>query len=230
MQALGTTSETKDWSKTKVYSDLYIQTMRRAMDHLMNSFQTELKTLTNIELTRIKQYKESVIFDDSTAGPGLKVIEYGTRLKFSKLARSPSYELERFDSPMVFGTNGFTSGRHYWDVQVGLRNNWHVGVALETVDRSEDVIVKKDNGFFSIGKSGFDYEVHCSPRRVLHLCTRPSKLGIYVDYEEGRVSFYDLNERLHIHSYVGECFTGKLFPYFYLYSRARKSEALVTDP
>uniref|UniRef100_A0A3P9Q9X1 B30.2/SPRY domain-containing protein n=1 Tax=Poecilia reticulata TaxID=8081 RepID=A0A3P9Q9X1_POERE len=106
---------------------------------------------------------------------------YGQRLKFSKEARSPSYELERFDLPMVFGKIGFTSGRHYWEVQV--------------------VIVKKENGFFSMGKSGFDYYVHCSPQRVLHLYTTPRNMGIYLDYEEGRVSFYDLDERFHIHSY-----------------------------
>lgn len=41
-------SEMKDWSKTKVYPDVCVQTVRRAMDHLMTSFQTELKTLTTI--------------------------------------------------------------------------------------------------------------------------------------------------------------------------------------
>ncbi|XP_054914442.1 E3 ubiquitin-protein ligase TRIM17-like [Poeciliopsis prolifica] len=230
LKTLNATSETKDWSQTKVYPDICIQTVRRAMDHLMTSFQTELKTLTTIELTRIGQYKESVTFDDSTAGPGLRVLEYGKRLKFSKEARSPSYECQRFDLPMVFGKIGFTSGRHYWEVEVGRRNDWHVGVALEMVDRSDDVIVKKENGFFSIGKSGFDYYVHCSPQRVLHLCTRPSTMGIYLDYEEGRVSFYDLDKRLHIHSYVGESFTGRVFPYFYLHSKSKRSEALVVNP
>ncbi|MEQ2192996.1 hypothetical protein XENOCAPTIV_021277, partial [Xenoophorus captivus] len=230
LQTLSSMSEIKDWSKTKVYSDLCIQTMRRAMDYLMTSFQTELKTLTHIELNRIRQYKESVIFDDSTAGPGLIVTENGTRMKFSKQARSPSYASQRFELPMVFGKNGFNSGRHYWEVQVGFRNNWHVGVALETVSRSDNVIVKKNNGFFSMGKNGFDYYLHCSPSRELHLCTRPRNVGIYLDYEEGRVSFYSLNEKLHINSYVGESFTGKLFPYFYLYSKAKRSEALLLTP
>ncbi|XP_047242409.1 E3 ubiquitin-protein ligase TRIM17-like [Girardinichthys multiradiatus] len=230
LQTLSSMSETNDWSNTKVYSDLCIQTTRRAMDYLMTSFQTELKILTHIELNRIRQYKESVIFDDSTAGAGLLVTENGTRLKFSKQARSPSYESQRFELPMVFGKNGFNSGRHYWEVQVGFRNNWHVGVALETVSRSDNVIVKKDNGFFSMGKNGFDYYLHCSPSRELHLCTRPRNVGIYLDYEEGRVSFYSLNEKLHINSYVGESFTGKLFPYFYLYSKAKRSEALLLTP
>lgn len=48
LRTLNSMSETKDWSTIKVYSDLCIQTLRRAMDHLLISFHTELKTLTNI--------------------------------------------------------------------------------------------------------------------------------------------------------------------------------------
>ncbi|KAM4536781.1 E3 ubiquitin-protein ligase TRIM17-like isoform 2-T2 [Odontesthes bonariensis] len=229
LQALNTVSDTKDWSEIKVHSDLCVQTVRRAMSHLVHAFQAELRTLTNTELTKMRQYKESVTFNPSTAGPHLVVTESGTRLKHSKTASLPSLcgRSQRFESSMIFGTNVFTSGRHYWEVQVGLRNDWDVGVARETVDRTDKVIVKKENGFFSIGKLGFDYRVNCTPRRVLHLCPRPRKVGVYLDYEEGRVSFYDVSQKLHIHSFIGECFTEKLFPYFYLYSGAKRSEPLV---
>ncbi|XP_015229128.1 PREDICTED: E3 ubiquitin-protein ligase TRIM17-like [Cyprinodon variegatus] len=228
LQALDTMSASKDWSKTKVYPDLYIQTMRRAMDNLVNIFQKEQTTLTSMELTRMKEYKESVTFDESTAGVGLIITDFGKRLKYSKTARSstPSSNSKRFRLPMVFGMNGFTSGRHYWEVQVGLRNDWDIGVALETIDRSDDD-VRKDKGFYSIGKSGFDYEVNEKPRKVLHLSPRPRHVGVFLDYEAGRVSFFDLNKKLHIHSFNKESFTGKLFPYFYLYSGAKRSEPLV---
>lgn len=126
---------------------------------------------------------------------------------------------------MVLGTKGFTSGRHYWEVQVGLRNNWDVGVAKETVPRKG--WITQENGFFAIGKRGFDYEIHCTPYKVLYLSPRPRKIGVYVDYDEGRISFYDVNDKLHIHSFTRESFTEKLFPYFYLYSKAKKSEALI---
>ncbi|XP_036002815.1 E3 ubiquitin-protein ligase TRIM41 [Fundulus heteroclitus] len=226
LQALNTMLVTKDWSRTKVYPDLYIHTTRRAMENLLRGFQTKRTTLTNIELTRMKDYKESVTFDESTAGTGLIITESGKRLKYSKAAKSQSPSCKRFVLPMVFGTNGFTSGRHYWEVQVGLRNDWDIGVALETVDRSDD-FVKKDRGFFSIVKSGYDYKVNDSPREVLLLNPRPRHLGVYLDYEAGRVSFFDVAEKLHIHSFERERFSGKLFPYFYLYSGAKRSEPLI---
>ncbi|XP_062301409.1 E3 ubiquitin-protein ligase TRIM17-like [Scomber scombrus] len=228
LQGLSTLSDSKDWSQIRVYSDVYVQTLRRAMSHLVNTFQAELKTLTNTELTRMRQYKESVTFDPTTAGCYLVVSEFGKRLKYSKTVSPSLYvDSDRFDCPMVLGTKGFTSGRHYWEVQVGLRNEWDVGVAKETVTRSGRIVVKRENGFFAIGKKGAEYKAQCTPYTVLNLSPRPRKVGVYVDYKEGRVSFYDVNEKLHIYSFTGESFTEKLLPYFYLYSWAKKSEPLV---
>lgn len=127
---------------------------------------------------------------------------------------------------MILGTKGFISGRHYWEVQVGLKSNWDVGVAKETVNRSGRVALKKENGFFAIKKRDHDYVVHSTPTKTLHPSPMLRKVGVFLDYEGGRVSFYDVNEKLHIYSFTGESFTGKLFPYFYLYSWAKKSEAL----
>lgn len=171
---------------------------------------------------------ESVTFDPVTAGCFLVISEFGKRLKYSRNASpSSSSDLERFSCPMVFGRKGFSSGRHYWEVQVGLRNNWDIGVAKETVTRKGEINVKRESGFFSLRKKGFDYLVHRTPYTALHLCPRPRNVGIYVDYEEGRVSFYDVNEKLHIYSFTGEHFTEKLFPCFHLYSKAKKSEPLI---
>uniref|UniRef100_A0A3Q3FNG6 B30.2/SPRY domain-containing protein n=1 Tax=Kryptolebias marmoratus TaxID=37003 RepID=A0A3Q3FNG6_KRYMA len=171
-------------------------------------------------LISLTLFLESVTFNESAAGAGLVISESASRMKYSKKAKSltsPDGSL-RFWLPMTLGTKGFTSGRHYWEVQVGLRNDWDIGVALETVDKSDKVLVKTMNGFYSIGKMGFDYRINDSPCKTLNLCPRPRIVGVYLDYEEGRVSFYDVNEKLHIHSFIGESFTGKLFPYFYLYS------------
>ncbi|XP_045919926.1 uncharacterized protein LOC123979862 [Micropterus dolomieu] len=228
LQALGNVSATKNWSKIRVYSDLCLQTVRRAMTHLVDTFQSELKTLTETELTRMRQYKASVTFDAATAGCCLVVSEFGKRLKYCRTASpSSSDDLERFDCPMILGTTGFISGRHYWEVQVGLRTDWDVGVAKETVPRTGKIPLKRENGFFAIGKRGLDYQVHCTRDTALHLCPRPRKVGVYVDYMEGRVSFYDVDRKLHIHSFTRESFKEKLFPYFYLYGRYKKSEPLI---
>ena len=37
----------KDWSKVKLYSDVCVQTLRRAMTHLVGCFVAELRSLTD---------------------------------------------------------------------------------------------------------------------------------------------------------------------------------------
>ncbi|RXN11984.1 E3 ubiquitin- ligase TRIM39-like protein [Labeo rohita] len=43
---------------------------------------------------------------------------------------------------------------------------------------------------------------------------KPKAVGVFVDYEEGLVSFYDVGSRSHIYSFIGQTFTDKLYPYF----------------
>lgn len=176
-------------------------------------------------------FLESVTFSESDAGNGLLIGESGTRMKYSNRANTltSSDGPQRFHFSMTIGTKGFTSGRHYWEVQVGLRNDWYVGVALETVDRSGKVALTSENGFFSLKKMGFDYHFDTT-NKILHLCPRPRRIGVYLDYEQGRVSFYDVDEKLHIQSFTGASFTGKVFPYFYVYGGGKRSEPLRIVP
>lgn len=71
-----------------------------------------------------------MVFDSDTAGGNLVVTHSGNCLKHVK-AMSPNVTnvFRWFDGPMVLGAKGFTSGRHYWEVQVGLMTDWGVGGA-----------------------------------------------------------------------------------------------------
>lgn len=172
-----------------------------------------------------------MLFDSDSAGSNLMVTGSGKILKYVK-AMSPNLSnvFWRFDGPMVLGTKGFTSGCHYWEVQVGLMTDWHVGVAKETVPRAGNFVLMRTRGFFVFGKKGNEYLVLDSPSKYLDLCPKPKNVGVYLDYNQGRVSFYDVDRKVHIHSFTEEYFTGKMYPFFYLYSWAKKSKPLVTNP
>ncbi|XP_078131787.1 E3 ubiquitin-protein ligase TRIM38-like isoform X1 [Sander vitreus] len=163
LQALSTISGTKDWSKLRVYPDLCVETLR-TMTPLVHTFLSELKTLTDPELTRVSQYKECVTFDPATAGCSLVVSERGKLLTHYKPASplSSDNDPKRFNCPMVLGMKGFTSGRHYWEVQLGLKANWAIGGAKETVTRTR-VTLTKENGFFVIGQRCSENQMYCTP-------------------------------------------------------------------
>ncbi|XP_072314826.1 E3 ubiquitin-protein ligase TRIM39-like [Eucyclogobius newberryi] len=227
LQRSSSTSALKDWTQTVVVSDVCVETVRLALTKLLDKFQSILKILTEEEITKIKQYKESLTFDPDTAGPNLYVYDFDKRIKHIKHPTRPvSVSAGRFTLPMVFTTKGFTSGRHYWEVQVGRRSDWEMGVAKESVSRNGNVVLKPDNGYYAIEKDGLTYSANCVPPKVLHLAPRPCVIGVFLDYEDGRVSFYDVHRKAHVYSFKGEKFAEKLFPYIYLYSRAKKSEPM----
>ncbi|KAJ8007622.1 hypothetical protein DPEC_G00096090 [Dallia pectoralis] len=228
LQTLRIRPVTKKWSAISVHSNVSVGAVREALSKLFEICNRELKIVTDIELKTLRGFKEDVKLDVNTANKQLCVTDCGKRMKYSKTAQAVSNNVERFDTfPMVLGEEGFNSGCHYWEVQVGQRNDWDVGVAKETVSRKGEVQVKSNNGFFALEKEGYDYMVCTSPCETHYLNPRPRRVGIYVDYEGGKVSFYNVDEKSHIYSYTNQSFKEKLYPYFYVYSRAKKSEALV---
>ena len=60
-----------------------------------------------------------------------------------------------------------------------------------------------------------NYEAREDPPVCLSLKSRPEKVGVFVDYEEGLVSFYDVDAAALIYSFTGCSFTEKLFPFFH---------------
>ncbi|XP_039186442.1 zinc-binding protein A33-like [Crotalus tigris] len=123
---------------------------------------------------------------------------------------------ERFSKTVcVLGAQGFTSGCHYWEVEVGNKTSWDIGVAKESVNRKEaKVTVKPSNGFWAIWlRNGVEYKALDSPSKQLLLDTKPEKVGVYLDYEGGQVSFYDADTMTHIYTFL-DVFSECLYPMF----------------
>ncbi|XP_062305099.1 E3 ubiquitin-protein ligase TRIM39-like isoform X2 [Osmerus eperlanus] len=208
----------EDWSEVSVHSDLCVGTVRKAMSKLANTCQKLERELSDIELRRAQQYAVDVTLDPATAAAWLVLSADGKKVSLSQQKR----QVKVWDSPLrfdscvcVLGKQGSATGRRYWVIQVGNKTDWDVGVAMESINRKGSVLVRPDQGFWAVcrRKGGDLYACTGSPTPPC-LKDRPQKVGVFVDYEEGLVSFFDVEAGAHIYSYTDCSFRGeKLHPY-----------------
>nr|XP_014345210.1 PREDICTED: zinc-binding protein A33-like [Latimeria chalumnae] len=156
---------------------------------------------------------DSVSIDPKTAYPHLVVSEDRTSVQWNNKQKKVPKNPERFMcAPAALGSEGFTSGRHYWEVEVGDSSIWSLGVARESVERRTPVETSSVNGFYLLYKT-LGYAVLCPTRKRLHLPVKPRRIGVYLDYEGGQVSLYNAEDMSHIYTYT-DIFTEKMYPYF----------------
>ncbi|XP_072329433.1 zinc-binding protein A33-like [Scyliorhinus torazame] len=157
----------------------------------------------------------SVTLDVETANPQLEVSEDLKSLRWTRTPRSLPDTRKRFTHWLcVLGSEGFTSGRHYWEVEVTGNRRWSLGVAAESVERKDRVRLSPETGFWTIGRVVDQFYINSSPRSRLRVGQIPGKVGVYLSYESGTVSFYNVDTKSHLHTFTGNKFTEKLYPFF----------------
>ncbi|KAK1151983.1 E3 ubiquitin-protein ligase TRIM39-like isoform X3 [Acipenser oxyrinchus oxyrinchus] len=159
------------------------------------------------EWKTITEARVNVTLDPSTASLSLTVSEDGSEVKFTG-KRSAEW-------PSVLGREGFTSGRHYWEVEVGEKYNWVLGVSTHPDEKS---IPEKPEGYWLVRRT--KKMLSKSYRAVSQSGDQTFKLekvckvwGVYLDWKEGRLSFYNAETKVHIHTFEGS-FPGQVYPIF----------------
>ncbi|XP_030045180.1 E3 ubiquitin-protein ligase TRIM39-like isoform X9 [Microcaecilia unicolor] len=165
------------------------------------------------------KYTVNVTLDPETAGPDLVLSEDGKSVRSGNTGENVPDTPQRFDyDPCVLGSEGFSSGRHYWEVEVGDVSYWTLGVCKDSVMRKGVIDPSPENGFWTVK---LWYEQRCwaltSCETYLPLSEILRAVGILLDYEAGKVSFYDAEKKSHLFTFT-DSFTGKLQPFFMTHS------------
>ncbi|XP_015212622.1 E3 ubiquitin-protein ligase TRIM39-like isoform X2 [Lepisosteus oculatus] len=167
----------------------------------------------------INNMSDDVQLDPKTANPGLKLSEDGKRVQMGVIIEStssnyPVLTSQKYDGWWcVVGKEGFTSGRHYWEVQLSGKQDWRVGVIRESAPRNGFVDLNTRTGYWTLRLQNSHFRALTLPATILSVKLVPSRLGVYLDIEEGQLSFYNVERRSHIYTF-NATFTEKVYPVF----------------
>ncbi|CAM4559953.1 unnamed protein product [Lepidochelys kempii] len=135
----------------------------------------------------------NVTLDPDTAHPKLVLSEDRRSVSRGDTEEDLPDNPERFDSVFwVLGCEGFTSGRHCWEVEVEGEEYWAVGVARESVGRKGGISLSPEGGIWAVGWDWWgQFRALTSPETPLTLSRAPSRIRVCLDCDRGQVTFID---------------------------------------
>ncbi|XP_061255373.1 butyrophilin subfamily 1 member A1-like [Bos javanicus] len=161
----------------------------------------------------------NLTLDAATAHPALFLSEEGRRVTWQEPCQELPSCPERFVSiPCVLGQLHVSSERYFWEVEVQDTHSWDLGVCRNNVARKGRVTVSPQNGFWAIRLYDGEYWGLTSPETSLTLKEKLCRVGVFVDYKAGDVSFYNMTDGSHIYTFSKQAFYGGLRPLFRLWS------------
>ncbi|KAJ3582147.1 hypothetical protein NHX12_015827, partial [Muraenolepis orangiensis] len=183
---------------------------------------------------RVQQYGVEVTLDPDTAHPQLILSDDGKQVHDGGVGKELPDNPKRFTRHLnVLMRQSFSSGRFYFEVQVKDKTTWWLGVARESVSRKELFTSRTpENGFWTLYLLKDKLVFNDNPDVCLPVRAELQKVGVFVDYDAGLVSFYDVEARAHIYSATGCTFSEPLYPFFCPGSHdgGRNSTPLIISP
>ncbi|XP_016365165.1 E3 ubiquitin-protein ligase TRIM39-like isoform X3 [Sinocyclocheilus rhinocerous] len=177
------------------------------------------KHLSNLKFTVLQKMQKTVdytpvTFDPNTAHCNLILSEDLTSVRYSDEEQTLPENPERFDMfACVLGSEGFDSGSHCWDVEVGDSTGWFLGVMTESAQRRNKIFSR--SGIWLVGHFCGEYKAHEPPQSpaLLPVKEKLQRIRVQLDWDSGELSFSDPLTDTHMHSFT-HTFTERLFPFF----------------
>ncbi|XP_005314426.2 tripartite motif-containing protein 72-like [Chrysemys picta bellii] len=176
--------------------------------------------------------KEVLSLDPDTAHPNLEISKDGKEVTCVSQRRYVDSSPRRFDTAnCVVAKQSFSAGQHYWEVFVGLKRRWNLGVVSDRAKRQGRLIKVEwwpwppskvcAEGYWLIGcdrqKARKNYWIFDTNPWPLAICPQPEIIGVYLDYTDGEVSFYNAdhpNTLTHIHTFHTSFGNNPVYPIF----------------
>ncbi|XP_068120275.1 E3 ubiquitin/ISG15 ligase TRIM25-like isoform X2 [Hyperolius riggenbachi] len=152
------------------------------------------------------QEAADILLDVNTAGNYLHISDDKKIASRSDIGQNRPETPERFQYSQVLSSQSFSSGRHYWDVDVvGGSRSWRIGMCYPSIARQGDqTLIGRNNKSWGLDRDGNVY-LMMHDRKEIRLPDKASinRVRIYLDYEAGKISFYALCDPIrHLHTFT----------------------------
>ncbi|XP_069849964.1 butyrophilin-like protein 8 isoform X2 [Dipodomys merriami] len=184
---------------------IVIISMKISFTKMQGKEQAELaklkETLDKEEKVRHAEWRTAqkhaveVTLDPESAHPELYIRDLRSVFCMD-VPQAVEFSEKRFTRKCVVTSQGFSEGKQYWEVDVGYNKRWYLGVCRDDVDRKEKhVTLSPDNGYWLLGLWGNKQYFTINPQTVnLFPQTPPRRVGIFLNLEDGTISFFNIND------------------------------------
>ncbi|XP_075199438.1 E3 ubiquitin-protein ligase TRIM39-like [Anomaloglossus baeobatrachus] len=180
----------------------------RGAELILHISHTLSDMIRDINVTFYGEDPADILLDVKTAHNNLLISDDLKTVTWTKIRQNRPETAERFQYNQVMSRRGFTSGRHYWDVEISGSRWWKVGMCYPSIDRSGDHSQIGDNNkSWSLYRRllyNNQYSVtHDSKVIQLPHLISSDRVRICLDYEAGQLSFYELCDPIrHLHTFT----------------------------
>ncbi|XP_077327008.1 uncharacterized protein LOC143961573 [Lithobates pipiens] len=156
------------------------------VDGISHTLHTLSDIITEVNVSSYIQEAADILLDVNTAHNNLHISDDRKTVSRSDIDQNRPETPERFQYPQVMSSRSFSSGRHYWEVDVRGSTWWIVGMCYPSIDRGGELqsVIGYNNKSWGLYRNSDQYVViHDS--KVISLPTNISsnRVRIYLDYE-----------------------------------------------
>ncbi|XP_066446969.1 E3 ubiquitin/ISG15 ligase TRIM25-like [Eleutherodactylus coqui] len=179
------------------------------ISHLSQSLSDIIRYMRDINVTFYVQGPADILLDENTAANDIFISNNLKTASRTIINQKRPKTLDRFQDYQVMSSRGFSSGRHYWDVEIRGSCMWRVGMCYPSIDRrGRKSCIGNNNQSWCLCGGRQVYNNQCSVIHDSEVIQFPHQISsgtvrIYLDYEAGRLSFYELRDPIrHLHTFT----------------------------
>ncbi|XP_047459072.1 E3 ubiquitin-protein ligase TRIM39 [Mugil cephalus] len=182
---------------------------------LTNSMLLLVNSQTPIMKKLLNSYSSDVSLDPETAHPKLIISSQGDSATYTDTWQQLPDHPGRFDTTLnVISTEGFSFGRHYWEIDVSGKTYWELGLTYPTISRkgtTEDCWLGRGPESWCVEFFDGEYTAwHAGVPHQLPFTKLFCRIGVLCSFPAGLVTFLEADKMTPLFSFCAGTFSNCL--------------------